>query len=556
MVKTKKVRATKVGGGHPSAAIDWGFWGGGSRRATKITAETATAISAVYNACTVLSGAVGKLPIHTYRETPGGGKQRDTKDPVYRLFHRRPNKYLTPIELKEMMIWHLLLRGNFFAEKVQLQSGDYELVPLNPDRMTVELTPDGELVYRYMTVGAWVRFEPSEVFHVKGLGSNGKVGRSVIDFAAESLDRSQSMGELASEFFENSASPVGLLKYPQSLTPQSAERLRESWKNSYGVKGKRASVAVLEQGMEWQQVSINNTDSQFLESRKFEIEEIARWFNVPPHKIKHLDRATFSNIEHQGKEFYDDSVLPWTIRIQQSINQSFFQEDQGDRFAEFLYDSLLLTDTKTRYESHNIALNGGWKTRNEIRMLENLNPEDGLDNFMHNLSMGNSGGDAAPEAVVEPTEEPAEDSLELNSKKLKPLFVEHINRIISRESKAVQSAMKGENPLKKLETFYSSSESHTFEVLETLSMSFCSLIERSRGADSLKVFSTQFRQKSQGDVATALSSANPNESIDAMLRNWSVDRVAEESETLMRMLMNGAAYGNSKDTEHSEHRAA
>lgn len=431
-------RATKVSGYSATDPNAYRLFGPQPISGVVITPETAQNLSAVWCALTNISTGVAKLPIHTYRRNEKGGKERDYKHPVYKLLHVRPNRWMSAFELKEMIAGHLLLRGNFFAQVVYANNGvPMEMIPLHPDLTTVTVKGD-RFSYEYQDPqNGRMLLNDESVLHIRGLGSNGVVGKSVIAVARDGLARMTAMNSFAGEFFSNGSAPLGVLQYPQILSKEAKTRLQEDWEEMHKGEGKRHRAAVLEQGLTWQSIGISGADSQLLESRMFEIEEVARWFNIPPHKLKHLLRSTFSNIEHQNQEYYEDTILPWTMRIQNAINAFFFFDD-AQKFTEFSYDSLLITDTKTRYEAHNLALLGGWKTRNEVRVIENLNQEDGLDEFMTQLNMGPvNGADGTQDAEpANDTPKPADERQASCIVHLRYIIQHELDRSARREAKS------------------------------------------------------------------------------------------------------------------------
>jgi HK97 family phage portal protein len=384
-------RASKLAGLHPSnhkAASYFGY----NLHGHEATAENAQNLSAVFNAVTMISQSVAKMPLLVYRRTRNGGKERASERVEYNLMHRRPNPHMTPIELKEMMLVHLLMRGDFFAyiENSTDSRPGLSLSPIHPDyvRDVTRNSRTGRLSYK-VGIGAEeiTTVSSNRMLHIKGLQSNGLRGQSVISFAADSLSAAMGSDKFSRMFFDNAAAPSGVLTHPGTIPDETFDEIKTQFKNRYQGSDNAWKPLILEGGLQWSPLSINPKDSQFLESRNFSIEEIARWFNIPPHKIKHLARSTFSNIEHQSLEYFADTIEPWAKRISDALNMFFFP-DSDELFFEFLFDSLLTTDVKTRYEAHNLALTGGWKTRNEIRRVENLNPEVGLDEFLMPLNMG------------------------------------------------------------------------------------------------------------------------------------------------------------------------
>lgn len=404
-----------------------------------VNEDLAKTVSAFYNGLTQLSWGVAKLPLHVYHEKDGV-KKRDRKHPLAKVMQRAPNPYMIPFELKEMIVGHLILRGDFFAQIVALKNGSYWLIPLHPDRVRVEQSKDYGLIYHYTDSKGTMVLPHWEVWHVKGAFSDGIRGQSVISAAAASLGRMVAMEDYASAYFSGSSIPSGILTYDGEIEDEQIDQLRAQWRRQMEKKNAEDRVAVLGADLKWQQVGISMEDSQFLESRKFEITEIARWLNLPPHKLKELSNATFSNIEQQKLEFDQDSLLPLTIRVQESATKAFFERDIEERWVEFKFDSLLSTDTATRYAAHNTAIQGGWKTRNEVRAIENLEPIDGLDNILVPLNMA---GEADLEGEATPEEEEGQrDWIE----PFRPVLNATFERILNRESKRIYALRSKKDP--------------------------------------------------------------------------------------------------------------
>lgn len=421
-----------TGSYHPRSEEFARLFGTTSKAGVTVNEYNAETLSAVHNAIQLLTGTVAKMPLIVY-ERSNGVKSRAVDKKIYRVFHRRPNGAMTPSEFKALIMRRLLLNGDFFAKIETMPDGSIELWPLHPLLVEVKIdTKIGRRVYKFSPVGSDPKvFLDYQVLHIKGNAANEFRGRGVIPMAAEGLARSLAMDGYTSEFFGNSSIPAGILQTPNLLNDEQQKKLKTSWENLNKGEGNRHNVGILQKGVEFKQLSIDPDKTLLLQSRQFEIVEIARWFNLPPHKIKHLNNATFSNIEAQNLEFYQDSIEPWTVRIQDAINLSLeqFASKNSELFAEFLFDSLLVTDTSTRYQAHNTAVQGGWKTPNEVRAIENLNPLPGLDVPFRPLNMGTPQDPA-------PTEQ--QKSLDLNG--MYGAIVRSIcDRIITREIKRGES---------------------------------------------------------------------------------------------------------------------
>jgi HK97 family phage portal protein len=345
----------------------------------RVTPDSSLRTAAVYACVRVLTETIASLPLIVYRREDNGGKTRARNHPLFTLLHDQPNNWQTAYEFIEMMQGHLELRGNAYAEIIPGRRGFVDqLIPLHPDKVEVEVLKNGQLDYLYRErPGNIRRIEQDMMFHVRGWGSNGYVGASPIALAAEAVGMSLAAQEYGARFFENDASPGGVLEHPGTLKDDAAtERMRKSWQEAHTGKN-RGKIAILEEGLKYTKIGLTNKDAQFLESRKFQAEEIARIFRVQPHKIGLLDKATFSNIEHQAIEFVVDTIRPRVRRWEQAIQRDLILQ-KGTFFAEFLIDGLLRGDIKSRYEAYKIALGGAGSPAfmrvNEVRVTENMNP--------------------------------------------------------------------------------------------------------------------------------------------------------------------------------------
>lgn len=491
--RASKITGYKLGNEEASSII---FGVKPAKAGTTVTANNAIEIAAVYCALTMLMNSVGSMPIHVYRELTEGGKERVKEHPVARAFGRKPNNFMTPIEFKSLVVNHVLMRGDFFAHILRTGGGEVHLIPLDPERTSVSIDEKYRLFYAYSDPsGKRIPFEQDEIFHVKGQFSDGLRGMSVIKAAREGLPRARAADEHAAEFYGNNSIPAGVLEYPQALNQTQIDQLRESWEKQHRGSGNRHRVAILEQGLKWNPLGISNTDAQWIEGRQFEIEEIARWFNVPPHKLKHLLRATFSNIEHQGKEYYEDSVLPHTRRIQEAITAKFFSGGGADEayFAEFLFDSLLITDTLTRYLAHKHAIDSGWKTGNEVRAIENLNPIEGLDKPTRPLNVAPLGEEPNQDDEEPTTPKPDDDTQRALFSRI---FEDSFGKVRAREEKKFADIAKRGTSSADVDEFCSKLEAFIPEVLDAVAISWGEAfgVSLSDVRSKLRIFAGEYRE--------------------------------------------------------------
>lgn len=353
------------------------FGGRASATGQSVTAESALTNTAVWNAVRILSGAIAGLPLILYKRRADGGKERAVDHPLYWLLHDAPTGRLTSFEWREMLAGHLELRGNAYAYIDHDRRGKIiALPPLHPDRMTVLIAPDDSLWYKYQPrLGPQLTFKAEEILHLRGFSSDGYVGKGPIEVAREAIGIALAEEEHTARFYANDASPGGVLKHKAKLSDQAYERLKASWEARFAGSGNSWKPAILEEGLEWQSMTMTRRDAQYIETRKFQVEEIARIFDIPPHMLKSMDRATFTNIEHQGIEFVIWALRNRLVRMEQRLNMSLLLErEQGTYFFEFLVDALLRGDTQNRYQAHKIGREGGWLSADDVREIENMNP--------------------------------------------------------------------------------------------------------------------------------------------------------------------------------------
>ncbi len=392
----------------------------------RVSPDASLRLSAVYACVRILSETMASLPIVLYRKRPDGGKDRVTDHWLYPLLCRRPNRYQNPFEWREMLQGHLALRGNAYNQIITNPRGEIiELVPIHPDRVRVELLRSGQFRYRVTDrFGDEIILPRGDVWHLRGLSSDGLLGMSPIELARESLGMALAAQEYGARFFANDAKPTGgWIEFPGSFKDAEAKKIfRESYQQAQSGSN-RGKVLVLENGMKFHEVGVTNKDAQFLELRKFQITDIARLFRVPPHMIADLDRATFSNIEQQSLEFVMHTMTPWAERWEAAIERDLIFENE-DLEVEFDFANLMRGDAASRSAYYQSGIQNGWLTRNEARAAENLNPIAGLEQPLRPLNMveesdaeesesENSSSDTPPSTETE-TETEAESDLGLN----------------------------------------------------------------------------------------------------------------------------------------------
>ena len=383
----------------------YAFYMGGSAAGKNVNERSAMQMTAVYACVRILSEAVAGLPLHLYRYNSSGGKEKAIDNTLYRLLHDEPNKEMSSFVFRETLMTHLLLWGNAYAQIIRNGKGEIiALYPLMPNKMTVDRDENGQLYYAYnrssdesnLGEATTVYLTPHDVLHIPGLGFDGLVGYSPIAMAKNAIGLAIAAEEYGSKFYANGAAPSGVLEHPGTI--KDPARLRENWNSTFGGSANSGKVAVLEEGMKYTPISISPEQAQFLETRKFQIDEIARIFRVPPHMVGDLEKSSFSNIEQQSLEFVKYTLDPWIIRWESSLNRTLLSDEEKKQyFFKFNLEGLLRGDYASRMSGYATARQNGWMSANDIRELENMDripPEQGGDLYLINgnmLPLGNAG---------------------------------------------------------------------------------------------------------------------------------------------------------------------
>ena len=381
-----------------TAGSGYTFFFGGTTSGKAVTERSAMQMTAVYSCVRILAEAVAGLPLNLYRYTEDGGKEKAIDHPLYLLLHDEPNPEMSSFVFRETLMTHLLLWGNAYAQVIRNGKGEVvALYPLMPNKMTVDRDERGQLYYSYQRSndeaptmkGNTVTLRPSDVLHIPGLGFDGLVGYSPIAMAKNAIGMAIACEEYGAKFFANGAAPGGVLEHPGTI--KDPQRVRESWQSTFGGSGNANKIAVLEEGMKYTPIGISPEQAQFLETRKFQINEIARIFRVPPHMVGDLEKSSFSNIEQQSLEFVKYTLDPWVIRWEQSIQRTLLsQGEKAHYFVKFNLEGLLRGDYQSRMNGYATARQNGWMSANDIRELENLDripAEEGGDLYLINGNM-------------------------------------------------------------------------------------------------------------------------------------------------------------------------
>jgi HK97 family phage portal protein len=320
------------------------------------------------------------LPLITYKKTESG-KYRYTSLPLFDILNGSINKNISSFEWKEMVVLHLINWGNHYCRIFREPTNDrvIGLKVLEPQHMKVYYDDSSEsVVYEYAEHNKVYIYPQKDILHIKNTSNNGLVGLSVIKVAMQSLGVGLAQEEFAGRFYSNGTHIGGFLQHPGALSDNARDNLKKDFSTKYQGLGNSHKAIILEEGMKFEAAGMPLEDAQFIQSREFTIQEVARWLNMPPHKLKDLSRATFSNIEAEQLSFYTDTIRPWLVRIEQAINtQLIGQLMRKSGFVECSENAILRADIQARFNAYSTALQNGFLNRNEIRAMENLNMIDG-----------------------------------------------------------------------------------------------------------------------------------------------------------------------------------
>ena len=382
-----------------AADAGYSFLFGRTTSGKPVNERTAMQTTAVYACVRILAEAVASLPLHVYEYQDDGGKKLVHDHPLYYLLHDEPNPEMTSFVFRETLMSHLLIWGNAYAQIIRDGAGRVlGLYPLLPDKMDVQRDDKGNIYYVYSRNSdenpmfkeyGNIRLKAEDVLHIPGLGFDGLIGYSPIAMAKNAVGMTLACEEYGASFFANGANPGGVLEHPGVLKDPS--KVRESWNSVYRGVSNAHKIAVLEEGMKYQQIGIPPEEAQFLETRKFQINEIARLYRIPPHMVGDLDKSSFSNIEQQSLEFVKYTLDPWVIRWEQSLQRSLLLPgEKGKYFIKLNVDGLLRGDYQSRMNGYAVGRQNGWFSANDIREMENMNPipdEEGGSLYLINGAM-------------------------------------------------------------------------------------------------------------------------------------------------------------------------
>ena len=393
---------------------DWLTGGVANSAGVHVDHETALMYAPFFAGVRVIAEDLGLLPFFLY-ERLARGKRRATSHPLYPLLHDAPNPMMGAMSFKEALQGHALNWGRGVAYVVTHERTGVieELWPLRPDRLRLKVRQMGNgrvarwVQYRDDVNGIYANLAPGEYLCINGLGDDGVTGYSVVELAANSIGLGLATEHYGAKVFSNGAAPAGALSHPENLSPEARKRMADDWENIHRGIDRAHRVAILEEGVTWQQVGLPNDANQFLETRKLQVTDMARWLRLPPHKIGDLDRATFSNIEEQQLDYVSSALSAWLTRWEQAVlTQLLLPEERERYFAEHLVDALLRGNTVARYQAYAVGRQWGWLSADDVRERENMNPIPGGvgDVYLIPLNMVPAGSATAPADDVEDDE--------------------------------------------------------------------------------------------------------------------------------------------------------
>lgn len=359
-----------------------GYGGTDSYSGKSVNVQTAMQLAAVWACVRLISETIATLPLQVYQRDTKGGRMVARDHWLYTILHDQPNANMTAVEFWEAVAAQLCLWGNAYCLKTYAGAKVISLDPLKPGLMQVKTDLNGDLLYLYTTAKGIATYTEAQIWHIKGFGIDGLIGLSPVSYARNSFGASMSADEASGKVFANGMRSGGALKMAQILKPEQRKEIRASMVTELASTSNTGKLMILEGGMEYQPLSMNPDDAQMLETRSFHIEEICRWFRVPPFMVGHSEKSTSwgTGLEQQMIGFLTFALRPYLSRIEQGIKKGLLPPAERTKyFAEFALEGLMRADSAGRAALYASAAQNGWMTRNEIRELENRPPMPGGD---------------------------------------------------------------------------------------------------------------------------------------------------------------------------------
>ena len=473
-----------------------------------VNERTALNFSAVWACVRLISETEATLPFPVYQRLESGGKQRDRSHPVHQLLNGTPDGIISSLQWREAMVAHVLTHGNAYSEiEFAVDGTPIGLHLLPPNMVTPERTKSGDVIYKLD--GSPVKVPAQNIVHIAGLGFDGLVGYSPIKMGARAIGLGLATEAFGSAWFENGAKGAGVLSSPKTLTPEARKNIKQSLSDIHGGPENYGGWMFFEEGITATTLGIPPEESQFLQTRTMQIQEICRLYRVDPALIGELSRSTFSNVEQQSLNFVVHCIRPWCVRIEAEINRKLFA-DSDEYFAEHLIDGLTRGDTATRYSAYNIGRLGGWLCIDEIREMENLNPlPDGQGKvYLTPLNMAPASTVSQPEAspVTQPTPEAVQASWDC--------VQDNVDRMLRRESEGIKSALKRDNPAQAVREFWESHQIICERALQPSLKAYASLVTSDLG-ECMAILGLPQRMVASG-LAQTLDAIERKQQIEAV----------------------------------------
>jgi HK97 family phage portal protein len=532
----------------PATAL-W-FGGGPTTSGATVSEWTALNYSAWWAATQIIANAVSSLPLQLFRRLPNDqGKEPFRRHPLYRILHDEFNPEMTSMVARKTMQGHVLGWGNAYAEiERDILGRPIALWPLTPDRVVPDRNDAGRIIYRVnsASTGRQRTVAAADILHIPGLGFDGLIGYSVIRKARETIGLGLATENFGAQFFGNGAVAGLVAMHPGSLTTTATANIKKSIQESVGGE-KRHSVLVLEEGMKVEKTTIPPDDAQFLETRKFQDIEVCRWFNLPPHKLSEMDRATFSNIEHQAIEFVVDTIRPWLVTWEQELNRKLVAPlERGIQFAEHNVDGLLRGDTASRYAAYAVGRQWGWLSANDIRERENQNPVSGGDMYLVPTNM--LPADRINEVIdhqVAPVAPPPSPggSIVRNDPQSKgeiiashrKLIIEAMGRETRREANSARRASKkGPDGFQRWRADFYSTHGRVLQerLLTPMEAIFASVTGTTGAQEATRKLAEDYVNESLADL-DGLPEDEMENAVDLLVSRWELQRPPKLADTLM-----------------------
>lgn len=414
-----------------------------SSSGVRVSESTAMGLSAYYCGINMIAGTVASLPLNVYKTN---GRQRDVwmQHPAHYLLHTEPNPEMTAMSMRQSMILHAISHGNAYAEIIWDDRGNPKALWLIPPHLCTPRRDDtGQLWYEVRPWDKELRYlKPEDVLHVPGLGYDGVMGYGLLQLARESIGLNAAQDQYAAKFFRNGGNISGVIETDKVLNDGQFTRLKSEIANKLSGLSNAHRIAILENGMKFNPMNPTHQEAQLIEARRFTVEEWARWLNIPPHKLREMTHATFSNIEHQNIEWVVDTIRPWLVRFEQEFNRKLFRK-QSIFYTKHTVEGLLRGDLASRYAAYAIARTWGWMSANDVLELEDRNPLPGKlgDMYLVPLNMTPAEMAGKPDPVPPaPTPDPNAPAPDTNAPATSRIARAAAERVLRFESRMLESS--------------------------------------------------------------------------------------------------------------------